>query len=93
MRALLLLLVLGCQAKPAPVAAPKPSAAPSASAAPSHEDIVRQRKFDAIRHCHDHGGVVAMGYGFTVVCIEGQVREYDPETEKVTASSTYDYNR
>lgn len=96
MKYLLLLLAAGCvDDSTLPPDARQPPPEPSASAAPQDDkfEVINQRKFDAIRHCEAGGGIVAMGFGWRVVCIEGQVKSYDAETENVTSSSTYDYTR
>lgn len=38
----------------------------------------REQRDRALRSCYENGGIPALGFGFTVVCIEGCVREYDP---------------
>lgn len=38
----------------------------------------REQRDRALESCYRNGGIPALGFGFTVVCIEGCVREYDP---------------
>lgn len=49
----------------------------------------RERRDRALRSCYESGGVPALGFGFSVVCIEGCVREYDPEKGRTRSAGDY----
>ena len=85
--------------QPVPVISASASANPPAKKDPiwglTDEEFkkVNAKKNEAYWSCVNNGHVPAMGFGWEVVCIEGNVRSFDAKTEEYRQSKTYDPHR
>jgi hypothetical protein len=70
--------LLGCSQhrEPAPTTAPAPSASLVAISHKERDRLALAVKDEAIRRCEVGGGIVAMGFGYHVVCLKPQSVEW-----------------